>query len=103
RERLPDQSALPDADVFLILVTAAAGSESFVPQAQRLCAGRGYCKVIGWTDDRRKPDRLPMPGIAVDAISFTFTRSAAAGPATARWNCAEFPRADPAQCLRRGI
>lgn len=102
-ERLPDESALPDPDVFLIAISPAAGADSLLQQAQRLCAGRSYCRFIGWTDGRRKADRLPMPGSAVDAISFTFTRTASAGPDMARWNCAEFPRSDPAQCLRRGL
>jgi len=102
-ERLPDESALPDPDVFLIALSPTAGSDAVLQQAQRLCAGRSFCRFIGWTDGRRKADRLPMPGSAVDAISFTFTRTALAGPDMARWNCAEFPRSDPAQCLRRGL
>ena len=102
-ERLPNESALPDPDVFLIVISATAGADSVLQQAQRLCAGRSYCRFIGWTDGRRKADRLPMPGSAVDAISFTFTRIASTGADTARWNCAEFPQVQPAQCLRRGL
>ncbi|WP_336969862.1 cell wall hydrolase [Sphingobium aromaticiconvertens] len=102
-EKLPDRSLPPDPDVFLIMLNPDGGSDSFLQLAQRLCAGRGYCKFIGWTDGRRKAQQLPMPGSAIDAISFTFTRSVSKGPDLARWNCTEFPRSDPTQCLRRGL
>lgn len=101
-EKLPDHGLPPDPDIFLMMLKADAGSDSFLQVAQRQCAGRGYCKFIGWTDVRRKAQQLPMPGSAIDAISFTFTRTSR-GPDLARWNCSEFPRSDPAQCLRRGL
>ncbi|MFT3965193.1 MAG: cell wall hydrolase [Sphingobium sp.] len=100
-ERLPDMSGAPDSDVFLVLLETGTGADGFLPQARRLCAGHGYCKVIGWTDPRGKADRMPLPGSAIDAIAFTFIRASADGAEQARWDCGAFPRSDPAQCLRR--
>lgn len=102
-ERLADHVLPPDPDIFLVTLDPAGGPDSFVEVARKLCGARGYCKLIGWTDGRRKADRLPMPGSAIDAIAFTYTRSAPSAPSPARWNCAAFPRSDPAQCLHRGL
>ncbi len=102
-ERLADHSLPPGPDIFLVTLDPTGGPDSFVEVARKLCGARGYCKLIGWTDARRKADRLPMPGSAIDAIAFTYTRSASSTPDPARWNCDAFPRPDPAQCLNRGL
>ncbi len=102
-ERMADRGLPPDPDILLVTLDPAGGPDSFLEVARKLCGARGYCKLIGWTDGRRKADRLPMPGSAIDAIAFTYTRSASSTTSPARWNCAAFPRSDPAQCLYRGL
>jgi len=101
-ERLSDQGQLPDADTFLVTLDAAADGDSFLKLAQKTCSGHSHCRLIGWTDPARKPDQFPIPGIAVDAISFTFIRQGPLQSDQAQWNCAEFPRRIQNQCLRRG-
>jgi spore germination cell wall hydrolase CwlJ-like protein len=98
----PTQMQGQDPDVFLMKLDPGGSAESFVKFAQRICAGKDYCKFIGWVDPRRVAERLPISGSAIDAISFTYQRSAPGLADQARWNCQQFPRADQTQCLRRG-
>lgn len=99
QERLPDQSDLPDEGIFLVTLDAAR-PESFRALGQRLCAGREQCKLIGWTQGRDRPTHYPIPGTAVDTISFMFSRGSNADKA--QWNCREFPRHNEAECLYAG-
>jgi len=101
-ERLPDHVGPPDADVFLVTLDANASSDELLRLAERACGNRDQCRFIGWTNAGRKARQLPMPGSAIDAISFSFIRHNRSEPDTARWNCSEFPRSDRNQCLRRG-
>jgi hypothetical protein len=101
-ERLPDHLRQPDPDTFLVTLDASANPDSYLRLAERTCSGRSYCRFIGWTNPGRKADHLPIDGSAIDAITFSFTRTGPTEPDSARWNCNEFPRADQTQCLRRG-
>lgn len=97
-ERLPDQAGLPDRGIFLVTLDAAK-PESFRDLGQRLCVGHDQCKVIGWTQGRDRPSHYPVPGTAVDKISFVYTRGARATADKAQWNCREFPRQNQTECL----
>lgn len=99
QERLPDQAELPDEGIFLVTLDARQ-PESFRDLGLRLCAGREQCKLIGWTQGRDRPTHFPIPGTAVDTISFVFTRGSKADKV--QWNCREFPRQNQAECLYAG-
>ncbi len=99
---LPDQASAPDADIFLVALDGATDPDAFLRRAEQSCAGKTSCRFLGWTDGSRKASRFPVSGASIDAMSFSYIRPGAGEPAKARWNCAEFPREDRAQCLRRG-
>jgi hypothetical protein len=101
-ERLPDRADAPAEGIFLVALDANADPDSFRQLAIERCQGFAQCKLIGWTDASRRPSRFPMPGSAIDAISFSFNRTGAGAAEDIRWNCTEFPRSSPAECLRRG-
>ena len=101
REALPDQARTPDADVFLMTLNKS-GPDNFIRQAEQACAGKATCRFLGWTNPSRKASQFPVSGAAIDAMSFSYIKQGPGDPGRARWNCAEFPRDDRAQCLRRG-
>lgn len=101
-EALPDLGHKPEPDVILTTLDPAADPQSFLRLARQSCAGKTTCRYLGWTDPARKAKLLPVSGAAIDAMSFSYIRHGADDPGKARWNCAEFPREDQAQCLRRG-
>jgi spore germination cell wall hydrolase CwlJ-like protein len=98
-ERLPDQSQAPGEGVFLVALDTVASPDSFRQLAERLCAGQEPCKVLGWSDPQKKPARYPIPGSAIDAISFSFHRAGAGAADRTQWNCREFPRSSATECL----
>lgn len=101
REALPDQARTPDSDVFLMTLDRS-GPDNFIRQAEQACAGKATCRFLGWTSPAHKASQLPISGAAIDAMSFSYIKQGPGDPGKARWNCAEFPRGDRAQCLRRG-
>lgn len=101
RETLPDQAGKPDADVFLMTLDRSS-PDNFLRQAEQACAGKGTCRFLGWTSSAHKASQFPISGTAIDAMSFSYIKQGPGDPGKARWNCAEFPRGDRAQCLRRG-
>ena len=101
-ERIPDRADAPAEGIFLVALDRNADPESFRRLAIERCQGIAQCKLIGWSDPARRPASFPIPGSAIDAISFSFNRTGAGATEDVRWNCAEFPRPRPAECLRRG-
>lgn len=101
REVLPDQARAPDADVFLMTLDGSS-PDNFIRQAQQACAGKATCRFLGWTSPAHKASQFPISGTAIDAMSFSYIKQGSGDAGKARWNCAEFPRGDRTQCLRRG-
>lgn len=97
----PPAPSLRDQGVFLVTLPAGATPDSFRRMAEQQCAGLSDCRFVGWTDPARRADTLPLPGSAVDAISFTFVRHSDQKAGRAQWNCAEFPRVNIGECLQR--
>lgn len=92
----------PDENTFLVTLDRRANPDGFAAQAIRTCGERAFCKFMGWTDARRMPKGLPLGDGAIDAMSFSYLRNQAIGYGKALWNCDEFKRPSPVQCMRRG-
>ncbi|MGV3731558.1 MAG: cell wall hydrolase [Sphingopyxis sp.] len=78
-----------------------AAPESFVTTALRLCGDQPYCKFMGWTNPVLKPDSDAMSDTQRAAMSFSYLRDDKAGFEKALWNCSEYKRDDPRQCMKR--
>lgn len=100
-ERLPARTQPPEEGTFLVTLDAAAHPDNFRRLAEKRCAGLSACKFIGWTDPARRVDQFPLPGRAIDAIAFSYSRSGPGSTIRAQWDCHLFPRAQPDECLRR--
>lgn len=87
----------PDGDAFGFLVpTSMPGS--FGLMALDVCRRRSFCKVMGWTDATAIPRGFPIPYEARRKMAFLYVHDRRGGEIVA-WNCAIFPRQDPAECL----
>ena len=90
-----------DGNSFLLTLDAKKMTpDGFAQLAARTCGERPYCKVMGWTDKARTPGALPLQAAQIAAMSFSYLRDRAAGFDKALWNCNEFRRPDPAQCMK---
>ncbi len=90
-----------DPNSFLTTVDARQPAESFQALALNACGERPRCKVLGWSDPGAMGFGLPLSDEQIAALSFSYLRDRAAGVEKTLWNCAEFPRKVPAQCMKR--
>jgi spore germination cell wall hydrolase CwlJ-like protein len=100
----PLPTALPSEDgSFLLTLDKKLSPDGFVQLAARTCGERDYCKVMGWTDKAKTPSALPLQLAQIGTMSFSYLRDRAHNYDKALWNCSEFKRADPAQCMKQQI
>ncbi|TGX56323.1 cell wall hydrolase [Sphingomonas gei] len=103
---IPD-SAVPsavgaglDANHFLVVLDRKMNPDAFAALAIKTCGERLYCKFMAWTDSKQKPAKLPATPAQTAALSFSYLRDQAQGYAKALWNCQQFKRPSPIQCMR---
>lgn len=102
------ESAIPQPvtgeakNVFHAALDRSMGADAFAALAIRTCGERPFCKFLGWTDPSKVPSAgaAPNPG-QIDAMSFSYLRDQTQGFGKALWNCNEFKRPSPVQCMRR--
>lgn len=99
---IPLPSVVNDEENSFLLTLDARKTtpDGFALLALRACGDRAYCKVMGWTDRAKTPPALPLQPSQIAAMSFSYLRDRAKGFDKALWNCGEFKRADPAQCMK---
>lgn len=90
-----------DANSFLLTLDPATLSpDGFAQLATRVCGDRAYCKVMGWTDPTKTPATLPLQPGQIATMAFSYLRDHAHGYDKALWNCREFRRTSPTQCMK---
>lgn len=110
---VPDPAAIPesavpkpatggDPDTFYVALDRKLGEEGFAALAIRTCGERPYCKFLGWSDPRKVPPAgATLAAAQLESMSFSYLRDSAQGFGRALWNCAEYKRPSPVQCMRR--
>lgn len=99
---VPKPVTAGEPDTFHVALDRKLGEDGYAALAIRTCGDRPYCKFLGWTDPRKVPPAGATPSTAqLEAMSFSYLRDQAQGYGKALWNCAEFRRASPVQCMRR--
>lgn len=89
-------------DNFHVALDTSMHPDTFAALAIRTCGERPYCKFMGWTDPRKvPPTTAPLTATQLDSMSFSYLRDQAQGFGKALWNCREFKRPSPVQCMRR--
>jgi hypothetical protein len=85
---------------FMLTLPKGMSADAFAALAIRTCGERHYCKFMAWADGRQTPSRLPLTSAQVSTMSFSYLRDQSQGFAKALWNCAQFKRPSPVQCMR---
>jgi hypothetical protein len=101
---IPD-SAIPasvagDPNVFLITLPKGIVPDNFPALAIKTCGERPYCKFMAWADGSKTAPKLPLSSAQVATMSFSYLRDQNQGFAKALWNCAQYRRPSPVQCMR---
>lgn len=100
---LPPAVATDENSFLLTLNADAITPDGFAQLAARTCGERPYCKVLGWTDKAKTPGALPLQPAQIAAMSFSYLRDRAHGFDKALWNCAQFRRLEPGQCMKQQV
>lgn len=85
---------------FMLTLPRGMSADAFAALAIRTCGERNYCKFMAWADPRQTPTKLPLTSAQVSAMSFSYLRDQSQGFAKALWNCAQYRRPSPVQCMR---
>lgn len=98
----PKPATGSDPDTFYVALDRKLGADGFAALAIRTCGERPYCKFLGWSDPRKVPPASSALSPAqLASMSFSYLRDQAQGFGKALWNCEEYRRPSPAQCMRR--
>lgn len=100
---LPTAIASEENSFLLTLDTKRISPDGFAQLAARTCGDRPYCKVMAWAEKAKTPAALPLQPAQIQAMAFSYLRDRPSGFEKALWNCTEFRRADPSQCMKQQI
>jgi spore germination cell wall hydrolase CwlJ-like protein len=89
-----------DKDTFVVTLDPAAPPETFFQLAMESCGKRIFCKFMAWSSRAATPAALPITPVQQRAMSFSYLRDRAFNFERALWNCAEFKRPEPTQCMK---
>ncbi len=89
-----------DDHTFVIELPAGSSPDGWLDIAKGFCGWKMECRVMGW-----KAGTAPKAGTSqaerLASMSFSYMISAKANLVRTLWNCAQTPRADETQCMRR--
>lgn len=88
-------------DTIILTLDRSQPPSTFPALAEAACGTRGYCKVMGWSNPALAPSSAAMSDMQRAAMSFSYLRDQPRNLERALWNCDEFGREQPEQCMRR--
>ncbi len=91
---------LPSGMANFVTVSPAAGSDSALAMARKLCPASGTCRVLGWSDRSLIPAALPLTGAARTGLQFSYSRDPA-GTEIVLFNCDTYTGQPPEKCIPR--
>jgi spore germination cell wall hydrolase CwlJ-like protein len=97
------RAATSDPNTFLVTLDKKMNPDAYAALAVRTCGLRPFCKFMGWTDAKARPEAMPLTGTAMATMSFSYLRDEQQQFAKALWNCDEFRRPSPLQCMRAAL
>jgi hypothetical protein len=89
-----------DSNIFLLTLPKGINPNDFASLAVRTCGERTYCKFMAWADGRKTAPKLPLSSEQVASMSFSYLRDENQSFAKALWNCDQYHRPSPVQCMR---
>ncbi|MFD1788866.1 cell wall hydrolase [Sphingomonas floccifaciens] len=92
-----------DTNTFLVSLDPKLSPDQYPALAMRTCGDRPYCKFMAWSALAGTPAALPITPVQQRAMGFSYLRDRAFGFEKALWNCGEFKRASPAECMKAQV
>ncbi|MCP3735353.1 cell wall hydrolase [Sphingomonas sp. RP10(2022)] len=102
-ETAPLAPASGDTDSFLVTLPSGVQPDLYPTLAAKACGERKTCRFAAWTDAGKTPASAPLTADQVATMAFSYLRDRDTGLERTLWNCAQFPRADRRQCMKRQV
>jgi hypothetical protein len=84
-----------------LVLEKSGRAEEYLALAQAKCAGKSYCKILGWLEGGNIPEVGELGDAGRNSMVFSYLRDEKNGFEKALWNCSIYPRADKRQCMKR--
>lgn len=91
---------LPSGKANFVTVIPAAGADSALAMARKLCPEAGTCRVMGWSDRSLIPAALPLPPASRAGLQFSYSRDPS-GAEIALYNCETYVGQAREKCIPR--
>ncbi len=89
-----------DADTVVVVFPRGQLPDTLVTAATLSCGNRSFCRYMAWLDGTKVPTSLPLDAAQMTSLTFSYLRDRSNGYERALWNCREYKRPDPSQCLQ---
>lgn len=88
-----------DSDTIFMTVPRNQGADGLTALAVQACGDKPFCRYMAWTDGTKTATAIPLEPAQTAALSFSYLRDRASNYERSLWNCRQFKRADPDQCM----
>jgi len=88
----------PNGGAFLIHLSSGANADAALALGRQLCAGDGYCQVMGWLDRAVMPAAYPVSADARRQLTFSYVLDAA-GKEIVLYDCRHFAGVARDNCI----
>ncbi|MEG3082352.1 cell wall hydrolase [Sphingomonas sp. PB2P12] len=89
-----------DNDTIVVVFPRGQSPDTLATTAVQACGSRPFCRYMAWLDGTKVPTSLPLDTAQMASLTFSYLRDRSNGYERALWNCREYKRPDPSQCLQ---
>ncbi len=91
--------ALLDGDTIFVTLPRNQSADGLTVLAAQACGDKPFCRYMAWTDGTKTATAIPLEPAQTAALSFSYLRDRASNYERSLWNCRQFKRTDPTQCM----
>jgi spore germination cell wall hydrolase CwlJ-like protein len=99
-ETTPAPAVPVDGDTILVALPRGQTADGLTLLAAQACGDKPFCRYMAWTDGSKAATSLPLAPAQTAALGFSYLRDRSSNYEKSLWNCRQFKRADPTQCMK---
>ncbi len=88
-----------DGDTILVTLPRNQSGDGLTTLAAQACGDKPFCRYMAWTDGTKMATAIPLEPAQTAALSFSYLRDRSSNYERSLWNCRQFKRTDPTQCM----
>ncbi|SFN78363.1 cell wall hydrolase [Sphingomonas sp. OK281] len=89
-----------DGDTILVALPRGQTADGLTALAAQACGDKPFCRYMAWTDGSKAATSLPLAPAQTAALGFSYLRDRSSNYEKSLWNCRQFKRTDPTQCMK---